>query len=87
MAVPGTSGKNAPKQELGLMAKIATAMRKLFGRHKELEWGQAVQLPECGFDHPFQDSGSQDQQKEQPRTASVDSSKTSRSFDTALPGH
>ena len=87
MAVPGTSGKNAPEQELGLTAKITTAMKKLFGRRKELERGRAVRLPERGFDHPFQDSGGHDQQKEQPRTASVDSSKTSTSFDTASPGH
>jgi len=48
---------------LGLTAETSTTMKKLFGRRKQPEQPEqpeqprpAVQLPEGGFDHPFQNS-------------------------------
>jgi len=49
-------------------------MKKLFTRRKEPKREQAVQLPEGGFDHPFQDSEDRSVRlygTEHPRTVSV----------------
>jgi len=81
-SAPVRSGKNAavnPEPALAAKTtKTATTMKKLFGRRKEPEQVRAVQLPENGFDHPFQDTTSRYWRfrgKELPRTVSVDSSR------------